>query len=148
MAQEYLVIYEEEAGPGGDEESDELVLDIHTLRRAFRKEVDVETRVHVDLEGRSDPVGITGLIISGLGAILAIIATFLFATTYPDEWHNGAQVIGGSLRRLVATLFVLGGLSMLAGTILAASGRRVRAQGRVEEAHIVSKEPHAHAELR
>mgnify|MGYP000073640859 CR=1 FL=1 len=148
MSQEFLVIYEEDAtGDEGDFEADELVLDIHMLRKAFTKQVDVETRVHIDIEGRSDPVGITGLVVSAIGAVLALAGTFVFATTYPGDWHQGAAVVGSSLRRLTATLFVLGGLSMLAGTILAASGRRVRAQGRVEEAHIVSKEPHAHVEL-
>lgn len=147
MSKEFLVIYEEEAD-GGEFEADELVLDIHTLRKAFAKQVDVETQVHVDLEGRSDPVGMTGFLVTVLGALLSIAATVVFATTYPQDWHQGAQIIGESLRRVTATLFVLGGLAMLGGTILAASGRRVRAQGRVEEAHIVSKEPHAHTELR
>ncbi|MGB1586158.1 MAG: DUF7139 domain-containing protein [Thermoplasmatota archaeon] len=145
MAKEFLVIYEEPAD--GPAEDDELVLDIHTLRHAFRKQVDVETRVQVDLEGSSDPTGVTGLIVTALGAIVALVGIITFATTYPQEWYDGTRIIGTSLRQLTAALFVIGGLAMIAGTILAAAGRKVRAQGRIEEAHIVSKEPHAHTEL-
>lgn len=145
MPKEFLVIYEEAAD--ASDEDDEIVLDIHTLRHAFTKQVDVETRVTVDLEGRSDPTGITGLVVTALGALVAIIGVVTFATTYPEQWYDGTRIIGTSLRQVTAALFVLGGLAMIAGTILAAAGRKIRAQGRIEEAHIVSKEPHAHTEL-
>lgn len=146
MPKEFLVIYEE--ADTGDQGPDELVLDIHTLRHAFRKQVEVEADVRVDMENRSDANGAIGLVVSVVGAVLAIIGLAVFVTTYPQEWYAGQAIIGDSVRRLTATLLTLGGLALVVGTILTASGRRVTAKGRIEEAHIVSKEPHSHTELR
>jgi hypothetical protein len=150
MSSDFLVIYEEEdgGGPDADDSDDEIVLDIRTLRQAFRHHLDVETGVLVKLHNSSSAGGFLGLILTIIGAIVAIAAVAVFASTYPQDWFKGAELAGYGLRRGTATMATVGGLLMIAGTILTAFGRRVTAHAFIDDAHIVEKSPHARPEMR
>lgn len=146
--EEFLVIYEEDrTDDQGDLEGDALVLDIRRLKRALHTEIDIETGVSVELSNTSSAMGLIGVIVSFVGAVLGLAATVYFALRYPEAWFVNDEVAGEAVRRLTAILAMAGGLLLILGLVLTIYGRRVTAQGRVDDAHIVEKSAHAHTEL-
>lgn len=144
MSEGFLVLYEEDEPEDAAGPEDELVLDLRFFRRALRQHVDIETSARIELDNTSSRLGLIGLLLSIVGAVISAAAILLYATTYPERWFDAAdKVSGDGLRTTTALLAMLGGLLLIGGTALTAYGRRVLASGRLEGAHVVAKRPHS-----
>lgn len=145
MSGDYIVIYEDDST---EDIPDEIVLDVRRLRKALLTQVDIETGVDLYIDNTSSRVGLVGLLVSIVGAVTGLVATYLFASTYPGDWFDGGAVAGQGIRQWTAILAVASGLLLVAGTALTAYGRRVTAFGQLRGFHLVKRTPHAKTDLR
>lgn len=138
--QEFLVFVEEDED--GFEE-DRLVLDVGRRAPPRLPELVVRPEIEVDLVNRSSRIATVGLASGVFGALVGLAALVAFAVTFPQEWFTPQ----GALRRDAAvmwftTLFaVVGGAALVVGAVLTYYGRRLAAEGRIRELHVMQRTP-------
>ncbi len=134
---DYLVIYEDDSD---DATSDELVFDVGQFRHALQHHIDLETNVSLRMDNVANKQGLTGLVLSVLGALVGLLATGIFLATYPGDWFVDGEIANDGLRLLTAGLGAMAAVLLMAGTAMTVYGRQVAAYGGLEGARIVEKD--------
>jgi hypothetical protein len=104
---------------------------------SLQDQVDLKAKIKVEVETHLTGLGMGGVLVLALGALLVVIGAVVFAIVYPDNgWSGPAQPFSDShydVVRAVVLLLGLGITGLMLGTSMFFYGRTVLGSGGLEQ---------------
>lgn len=104
---------------------------------SLQDQVDLKAKINVEVETHLTGLGMGGVVVLAIGALLVVIGAIVFAVVYPDNgWSGPAQPFSDphyDVVRAVVLLLALGITGLMLGTSMFFYGRTVLGSGGLEQ---------------
>ncbi|MGB0652581.1 MAG: hypothetical protein ACPGQL_05225 [Thermoplasmatota archaeon] len=146
MERDYLILYEE---PDEGEVEDRLTVNVEASAADLQGSVDVQTDFGVESVEKANALGLIGLIVAVVGAVMGIAAVIWFGVAYPDAWYgdDGTPPETG-VQRSIAVLASLSFIVLMAGNLMTYYGRTTKSDAVLNQFALVEHVPKSQLRLR
>lgn len=104
---------------------------------SLQDQVDLKAKINVEVETHLTGLGMGGVLVLAVGALLVVVGAVVFAIVYPDNgWSGPAQPFSDphyDVVRAVVLLLALGITGLMLGTSMFFYGRTVLGSGGLEQ---------------